>query len=157
MSTLLKCRSQKTLGLQLLVGLMLIARATSRIILIGDNLHRDGNQACATILYSKSDISQCHANPWIMNNLHDRDRCNRILSSFSVSWRYIHADLTEVYRRRLLLDMFGETNTPTSATGDCCDVCSQNWADKRDFKVELGIVIDTIKHIGFKGEVKRAE
>ena len=30
MSTLLKCRSQKTLGLQLLVGLMLIARATSR-------------------------------------------------------------------------------------------------------------------------------
>ena len=30
MCTLLKCRSQKTLGLQLLIGLMLIARATSR-------------------------------------------------------------------------------------------------------------------------------
>ena len=116
---------------------------------------RDGNQACATILYRKLDIS--HANPWIMNNLHDRDRCNRILSSFSESWRYINAHLAGVCRRRLLTDMFGETNTPTSATGDCCDVCSQNWADKRDFKVELGIVIDTINHIGFKGEVKLAE
>ena len=40
---------------------------------------RDGNQACATILYRKSDVS--HANPWIMNNLNNRERCNRILQN----------------------------------------------------------------------------
>ena len=42
---------------------------------------RDGSQACAILLYHKTDMA--HANPWVLNNLSDQDRCKRILSSFS--------------------------------------------------------------------------
>ena len=101
-----------------------------------------GYQACATIVYHKSDIS--HANPWVLNNLTDKDRCRRILSSFSESWRYVHAHLAGVCRRRLLLDMFGEEITPANATGDCCDVCLQNNDSELDFKEELKILIDSL-------------
>ena len=31
---------------------------------------RDGHQSSATIIYRKSDLS--HANPWVINNLHDQ-------------------------------------------------------------------------------------
>ena len=116
---------------------------------------RDGYQACATIIYHKSDIS--HANPWVLNNITDKDRCRRILSSFSESWRYVHAHLAGVCRRRVLLDMFGEENTPANATGDCCDVCLQNNDSELDFKEELNILIDALNHVGCKGEVKVAE
>ena len=78
---------------------------------------RDGSQACATILYHRSDIS--HANPWVLNNISDKERCRRILTCFSESWRYVNAHLAGVCRRRLLLNAFGEVDTPTSATGDC--------------------------------------
>ena len=42
---------------------------------------RDGYQAYATILYRRSDLS--HANAWVLNNLRNKSRCDRILSS---SW-----------------------------------------------------------------------
>lgn len=64
---------------------------------------RDGKQACATILYRRTDIS--HANAWILNNLQNNARCNYILSRFSQSWRYVHAHLAGMCRRRLLLDL----------------------------------------------------
>ena len=38
---------------------------------------RDGNQACATILYRKSDIS--HANLWVLNNIGCKERCSKSL------------------------------------------------------------------------------
>ena len=84
---------------------------------------RDGHQSSATIIYRKSDLS--HANPWVLNNLHDKDKCRRILSGFSESWRFINAHLAGTCRRRLLLDIFGEENTASTATGICCDVCKQ--------------------------------
>ena len=52
---------------------------------------RDGQQACATILYRRSDIS--HENAWILNNLSNKERCRRILSNFSKSWRFVNANL----------------------------------------------------------------
>ena len=47
---------------------------------------RDGKQACATIIYRKSDLS--HANAWILNNLQCKEH---ILSGFSSSWKYVQA------------------------------------------------------------------
>ena len=48
---------------------------------------RDGSQACATILYRRSDIS--HANPWVLNKISDKERCRHKLTCFSESWRYM--------------------------------------------------------------------
>ena len=78
---------------------------------------RDGHQSSATIIYDLS-----HANPWVINILHDKDKCGCILFGFSESWRCINAHLA---RRRLLLDNFGEENTTPTATGICCDVCKR--------------------------------
>ena len=117
---------------------------------------RDGIQACATILYHKTDMG--HANPWVLNNLSDQDRCKRILSSFSESWKYVYAHLAGICRRRLHLDLFGEQTSESVATGDCCDVCcSQTGDDKVDYKEELEVLIDAMNHVGGKGEVKIAE
>ena len=110
---------------------------------------RDGHQACATILYRKSDIS--HANTWILNNLSDQDRCKRILSGFSDSWRYVNAHLSGMCRRRLLMDMFGEETNSSDASGDCCDVCmhkSSDEAEYTDHKEELKILLDALNNIG---------
>ena len=116
---------------------------------------RDGHQSSATIIYRKSDLS--HANPWVLNNLHDKDKCGRILSGFSESWCFINAHLAGTCRRRLLLDLFGEENTTPTATGICCDVCKRGNLTKCDFKEELRILIDALSNIGCKGEVKIAE
>jgi ATP-dependent DNA helicase RecQ len=70
---------------------------------------RDGKQACATILYHRSDIA--HANPWVLNNIGCKERCSEILSAFSKSWKYVQAHLSGLCRRRSLLDLFGETDT----------------------------------------------
>ena len=98
-----------------------------------------------------------HANPWVLNNLSDQERCKHILSSFSESWKYVYAHLAGVCRRRLLLDLFGEQTTDSVATGDCCDVCSQMDTGKIDYKEELEILIDAMNHVGGKGEVKLEE
>ena len=55
---------------------------------------RDGKQACATILYRKSDIS--HANAWVWSNYQNKERCNEILKKFSFSWQYTEAYLAGV-------------------------------------------------------------
>ena len=119
---------------------------------------RDGKQACATILYRKSDIS--HANSWILNNLSDQNRCKQILSGFSDSWRYVNAHLSGMCRRRLLMDMFGEENNSCDSSGDCCDVCMHKNGDETEYtdhKEELKILLDALNNIGCKGEVKIAE
>ena len=119
---------------------------------------RDGQQACATILYRKSDIS--HANSWILNNLSDQDKCKRILAGFSDSWRYVNAHLSGTCRRRLLMGMFDEESSSSDASGDCCDVCihrNSNETEYTDHKEELQILLDALSSIGCKGEVKIAE
>ena len=116
---------------------------------------RDGYQACATILYRKSDIS--HANSWILNNLSDHERCRKILEGFSESWRYINAHLSGTCRRKLLMDMFGEGDCTPNASGDCCDVCMHQDVERTDHREELKILIDALNTIGRKGEVKIAE
>ena len=117
---------------------------------------RDGNQACATILYHKSDVS--HANPWVLNNIGCKERCSEILSAFSNSWKYVQAHLSGVCRRRSLLDLFGETGTETDHQGACCDVCiSKEKYHMTNMKKELAIAIDALDHLGSKGEVKVTE
>jgi len=116
---------------------------------------RDGQQACATILYRRSDIS--HANAWILNNLSNKERCRHILSNFSESWRFVNANLAGVCRRRLLLEMFGEESTSSTSTEDCCDVCTYKVHNYSDFKEELKVLIDAVDHLGGMGEVKVAE
>ena len=69
---------------------------------------------------------------------------------------YVNAHLAGMCRRRLLLNAFGEVDTPTRATGDCCDVCLQS-KPVEDFKEELKILIDALNHVGCKGELKIAE
>ena len=119
---------------------------------------RDGMQACATILYRRSDVS--HANPWVLNNLKCKERCNEILLAFSNSWKYVQAHLSGVCRRRSLLDLFGEVDTETTHQGSCCDVCTStelNQCPQKNMKQELAIVIDALDKLGCKGEVKITE
>ena len=102
----------------------------------------------------RSDVS--HANRWVLNNISDKGRCRRILSCFSESWRYVNAHLAGMCRRRLLLNAFGDKDTLTSATGDCCDVCLQTKPIE-DFKEELKILLDVLNQVGSKEELKIAE
>ena len=116
---------------------------------------RDGFLATATILYQQSDIT--HANAWILNNLSRKDRCNHILREFSMSWHYVQAHLAGLCRRRILLDMFGETDTPCAASGDCCDVCIGSESGSIELAEELKILNDALEQIGSKGELKVSE
>ncbi len=119
---------------------------------------RDGKQACATILYCRSDIS--HANAWVLNNLRSKERCTRILRGFSNSWRYAQAHLAGICRRRILLDLFGETETEASSSGTCCDVCisRENCATPaQDMHQELAVLVDALDQVGCRGEVKVSE
>lgn len=117
---------------------------------------RDGGQANAIILYRKSDIK--HANAWVLNNVKDKSKCSHILSNFSESWKFVNAHLAGKCRRRILLDMFGETETTPEATGDCCDICMiTNDISYANFKDELAVLIDALKVVGSKGEYKIAE
>jgi len=118
---------------------------------------RDGHQASATILYRKSDVS--HANSWILNNLSNREHCNRILDGFSESWKYINAHLAGKCRRQILLDIFGETDNVCEAYGECCDVCllMKDSPQLSDCKPYLEVLVDALKVLGCKGEVKIAE
>ena len=56
--------------------------------------------------------------------------------------------------------MFGETDTPCAASGDCCDVCiaSENGSiELADYHEELKILNDALEQIGNKGELKVSE
>ena len=119
---------------------------------------RDGELACATILYSKTDVS--HANAWVLNNLSNRDRCKQILSHFSDAWRYVLAHLAGICRRQLLLDLVGEKETEMIANGPCCDICiakEESLIHYDDYKEELKILIDALDQVGCKGEIKVCE
>lgn len=115
---------------------------------------RDSEQSSATILYRKGDIS--HANTWILNNLSNKDRCDRILSGFADSWRYVYGHLAGLCRRRIILDLFGEKDTLATSHGECCDVC-QNQSHVSNHKDELKVLINALEEVGCKGEVKIAE
>ena len=57
----------------------------------------------------------------------------------------------------MLLELFGETGLCTHETS-CCDVCiSNNGRAKQPFNEELKILVDALKQIGRKGEVKVVE
>ena len=117
---------------------------------------RDGNQARATILYRKSDIS--HANPWVLNNIGCKERCSEILGAFSKSWKFVQAHLSGICHRRSLLDLFGETDTEAEHKNSCCDVCaSKDQYHMKNMKRELAIVVDALDQLGSRGEVKVTE
>ena len=75
---------------------------------------RNGKQSWATILYRKGD-----ANVWVLNNLSNKEKCtcDRILSGFLESWKYIlYAHFSEICRCQMIVNLFGEEDTePTSA------------------------------------------
>ena len=115
---------------------------------------RDGHQAVATILYRGSDIS--HANAWILNNVTNRDRCEKILAGFSDSWKFVYAHMAGMCRRKLLLDIFQDSYAAT-VNDKCCDVCSAKTDGEEqtvDCKYELEILLDALDQIGCKSEVK---
>ena len=85
-----------------------------------------------------------HANAWILNNLSNKDRCERILSGFGESWRYVYAHLAGLCRRRVILDFLGEQDTPSNCSGECCDVC-QNKVEVCNHKEELKVLMHLIK------------
>ena len=89
---------------------------------------QDGQQACATILYRKSDIS--HANSWVLNNLSYQDKCKQILAGFSDSWRYVNAHLSGTCHRKLLMGMFDEESSSSDARGDCCENSNETTTKK---------------------------
>ena len=116
---------------------------------------RDGLPSTATILYRKKDMK--HADSWVWNNVKDPEKCHQILSDFTNSWRFVEAHLAGFCRRKMLLELFGETGLPTHETS-CCDVCiSNNGRAKQPFNEELKILVDALKQIGKKGEVKVVE
>ena len=81
---------------------------------------RDGEQAHATILSVICHfIFQCSG----FNNLSNKACCNHILACFSDSWKYVNADLAGKCRQRVILDAFGEVDTPAEFTNIWCDVC----------------------------------
>ena len=84
--------------------------------------------------------------------------CNHILACFSDFWKYVNADLSGKCRQRILLDAFGEVDTPAEFTSICCDVCENQVACQLvDCKEEFRILDDTLKQVGSKGAVKISE
>ena len=112
---------------------------------------RDGLPATATILYSSEDVQ--NAKSWIKNHLHNPPVRDGILSEFSTVWRYIYADNAGKYRRRVLLNLFGENETEAKADGVCCDVCELNIS----CSLELAKLLKALETLGGIGEVKLAE
>ena len=58
------------------------------------------------------------------------------------------------------MDMFGEESNPSDSLGDCCDVCEQKKSNETEYanhKEELKVLIDALRNVGCKGEVKIAE
>ena len=115
---------------------------------------RDGHPAKATIFYSLSNTS--HAGAWIKGQLHNHDHCQRILTEFSDSWKYVMADLVNKCRRKSLLELVGEDASETiSGSDNCCDVCaSKIEVVEVDFKKELETLYNAIDILGPKGELK---
>ena len=116
---------------------------------------RDGLHSTATILYRRSDMR--HADSWVWNHVNDQEKCCQILSDFTNSWRFVEAHLAGYCRRKMLLELFGESEPPTYETS-CCDVCNMDSGKPmHPFNEELKILVDTLRQIGKKGEVKVAE
>ena len=57
---------------------------------------RDGQPATAIIFYSMSNTN--HAMAWLCEHHSNTEHCELILKEFSVSWRYIMADLAGMCR-----------------------------------------------------------
>ena len=89
-----------------------------------------------------------------MNNLANEERCNRILTGFSKSWRYIYAHLAGVCRRKLLLAIFGEESSSANASEDCCDVCSATNRNDIDLKDELNVYLVPYLSVDVKVNLK---
>ena len=116
---------------------------------------RDGLHSTATILYRKSDVR--HADSWVWNNVKDQEKCRQILSDFTNSWRFVETHLAGICRQKILLELFGESDPPTYESR-CCDVCNiDNRKTMQPFNEELKILVDALRQIGIKGEVKVAE
>ena len=68
----------------------------------------DSLAATATIFYSMSNTN--HAMAWLHEYHSNTEHCKRILKEFSVSWRYVMADLAGMCRHEVLLTSFGENS-----------------------------------------------
>jgi superfamily II DNA helicase RecQ len=76
---------------------------------------------------------------------------------YLASWKFAQAHLAGSCRRKILPELFSESTDNLVKDKDCCDVCKGEERDLEDFKEELKILVDALKIIGAKGEVKIAE
>ena len=61
-----------------------------------------------------------------------------------MSWKYVHASIAGMCRRRILLDNFSEESTTPNTSGECCDVCQQEmeYTDYKEFFLMLYSKLD---------------
>ena len=92
-----------------------------------------------------------HADSWVWNHVNDQEKCYQILCDFTNSWRFVEAHLAGYCRRKMLLELFGESEPPTYDTS-CCNVC--NMDNGKPMQRFIEILVDTLRQ---KGEVNVAE
>ena len=85
---------------------------------------RDGKQSYAYILYSDNDIQ--HAGFWArdMARQHRPSDIDDSAHQFSAALPFSYAHLAGFCRRKLLLELFGESSD-MACPKRCCDVCDQ--------------------------------
>ena len=71
--------------------------------------------------------------------------------------QFCYSHLSGTCRRRVLLKLFGESEDSATSTDKCCDICSQGVIQMENRATELKLLIDAIKELGNRGEVKIAE
>ena len=89
-----------------------------------------------------------------------QNRVNKISETsrnFSEAMQFCYSYLSGTCRRRVLLKLFGESEDSETSTDKCCDICSQGVIQMENRATELKLLIDAIKELGYRGEVKIAE
>lgn len=122
---------------------------------------RDGKLSTVTIVYSSSNIN--HASAWIKQHHGNREYCKRVLKQFGESWKFVLSHVSGTCRRATLLSLFNQEpqSTPLLQNGLCCDVCISNLEklndQTTDITEDLLTLLNTIKFLGVKGELKIAQ
>ena len=118
---------------------------------------RDGNYSEAHIFYCDEDIH--HIGFW-SGDLARQNRINEISDTsknFSEAMQFCYSHLSGRCRRKVLVNLFDESEDHATSTGKCCDICDQGVIQMEDRATELKLLLDAIKELGNRGEVKIAE
>ena len=117
---------------------------------------RDGKQSYAYILFSDNDIQ--HVGFWArdMARQHRPSDIDDSAHQFSAALPFSYAHLAGLCRRKLLLELFGESSD-VAYPEQCCDICDQQIGLLTDRKSELALLIQAIDKLKNLGEVKITE